>query len=348
MLPKRYLLQHQRIHAHLHPWSKRTHDGHACNLHHDALGVCFPLTNSRSIRSHAFHYRRSCGNILFQHLYCAGSLTRDTSANCSFLPVGQRYKALIMASPPQQNSNDCAVCNQSFATSSALQQHARDSLKHAAIVRRQQQELAARQSIVCDTCRRPFGSAGALQQHQNATQHGATAVPQRLAPDPEVDPQIRADDNPWSLHPSLHEEISHHLEGDGLSVDFHTAGGFEDSVEEYDTFVMGAFTCPKQSCRTKKWTSKKIAITIHLYSGQRYNAHVWHQKCQKCKSIGHLGLDAESYIDRVVYRLRKWLGVALPVRDPRPWQDITRPPHRTELCEGCRNGHCKDMDERWQ
>ena len=52
----------------------------------------------------------------------------------------------------------------------------------------------------------------------------------------------------------------------------------------------------------------------------------------------------ESYAERVAYRLKKWCGVEVepPHYNPEP----KGPPHEIELCEGCKDGHCAEMDRK--
>jgi hypothetical protein len=142
------------------------------------------------------------------------------------------------------------------------------------------------------------------------------------------------------MYPDLHDEVARQLDANGVSVEFYEEGKPEDSIRDYDTNIMGAFTCPNQSCLVQRWTSKRVAISIQLYDDEQYNAIVWHQRCQKCESMGSLELDLQSYIDRVVYRLGKWLGLQAP---PPPFSgSIEGPSHKRELCEGCKSGHCQE------
>ncbi|GAB7332364.1 hypothetical protein MBLNU13_g04186t1 [Cladosporium sp. NU13] len=175
----------------------------------------------------------------------------------------------------------------------------------------------------CPRCDRSFHSDEALQGHTKSS-------------------HIQPENSPWSMHPDLHEEVSQHLEANGLSVEFYEEGELEDSIRNYDTNTMGAFTCPNQSCLVQRWTSKRISISIQLYEDEQYNAIVWHQRCRKCESMGSLELDVQSYTDRVVYRLGKWLGLQAP---PPPFSgSIGGPPHKRELCEGCKSNHCTHGD----
>lgn len=172
----------------------------------------------------------------------------------------------------------------------------------------------------CSQCNQSFGSDNTLQVHTQSA-------------------HVQPENSPWSMHPGLHGEVSQRLEANGLSVGFYEEGEPEDSIRDYDTNVMGAFTCPNRSCRIQRWTSNLIAISIQLYEDEEYNAIVWHQRCQKCEDMGILELDVQSYVDRVVYRLGKWLGLDAAV--PPYSEKIKNRPHKQELCEGCKSGHCQ-------
>jgi hypothetical protein len=84
-----------------------------------------------------------------------------------------------------------------------------------------------------------------------------------------------------------------------------------------------------------------VAISIRGYPGSGYNALIFLQRCESCNRLGKLTLDNSSYVERVVYRLKKWAGVA--VAQPYYGGADRKRPHRSELCEGCKAGHC-DFD----
>jgi hypothetical protein len=99
---------------------------------------------------------------------------------------------------------------------------------------------------------------------------------------------------------------------------------------------MGRFKCHNPACSTNKWVSGHVAITIRMYPENEYNARVYHQRCQRCNFVSKPTLDY-TYADRVTYRLKKWSGLQLekPV-----FTDKKTPPHKSDLCEGCKAGHC--------
>ncbi|PLB47858.1 hypothetical protein P170DRAFT_510581 [Aspergillus steynii IBT 23096] len=146
----------------------------------------------------------------------------------------------------------------------------------------------------------------------------------------------------WSLHPKLHDDIAQLLDEEGLQIDFFDADDEETNIEERDTNVMGRFICQNKGCNSSGWSSKKIAITIRMYSQQRYNARVYHQRCRNCRTVGRLILDSGCYAERVTYWLKKWNG--FEVRQP-DYSGQSRGPHDSELCEGCKVGHCPNSNE---
>ncbi|KAL2836863.1 zinc-binding domain-containing protein [Aspergillus pseudoustus] len=146
----------------------------------------------------------------------------------------------------------------------------------------------------------------------------------------------------WSLHPELHDDVARVLDEEDLQLDFFDADDEETNVEERDTNVIGRFVCQNTRCSTPGWSSKKIAITIRMYPRQRYNARVYHQRCRNCNAVGRLVLDATCYAERVTYWLKRWNGIE--VQRPNH-SGQSRGPHDSELCEGCKAGHCSNSNE---
>lgn len=72
---------------------------------------------------------------------------------------------------------------------------------------------------------------------------------------------------------------------------------------------MGRFTCNNDGCFKKGWASRKVAIFIRGYPEKGYSAVVFNQRCESCNRLGTLTLDKNSYLERVAYRLKKWVGV---------------------------------------
>ncbi|TEA14139.1 hypothetical protein C8034_v003182 [Colletotrichum sidae] len=104
------------------------------------------------------------------------------------------------------------------------------------------------------------------------------------------------------------------------------------------TNVIGRFTCDNASCSTRSWSSGIVSIVIKGYEDNGYNAVVYNQRCKSCKRLGSLTLDEGCYVERVAYWLKKWAGVEME----RPVHAIkSTPPHKSDLCEGCKAGYCR-------
>lgn len=141
----------------------------------------------------------------------------------------------------------------------------------------------------------------------------------------------------WSMYPDLHGEVSHYLTENGLHFSFFHQDTDGGCSEQYDTNIMGRFKCTNMACHQKGWSSKLVAITIRMYSGKRYNARVYHQRCKRCESLSTPILD-ESYAQRIAYRLKIWNGVKM---DRPPYtRGESEKSHASHLCEGCNHGHC--------
>ena len=144
---------------------------------------------------------------------------------------------------------------------------------------------------------------------------------------------------PWSMYPSFHNEVSDLLVIHGLQFRFYNEDEDDSCLDEYDTNIMGRFVCRNQRCPVPGWKSKKIAVTIRRYSDDQYNARIYHQSCKNCGRISKPKLD-HSYKERVAYRIQKWCGMQM---DAPPFSDQSDGPHRSDLCEGCKQGHCSGI-----
>ncbi|KAE8329360.1 zinc-binding domain-containing protein [Aspergillus sergii] len=147
----------------------------------------------------------------------------------------------------------------------------------------------------------------------------------------------------WSMYQELHDDVSRLLADTDLNFDFHDSDDDINPTKLRNTNIMGRFTCYNPGCRSKGWASKKIAITIRLYLGQKYNARVYHQRCKVCNSLSRPVLD-ESYAERVTYWVKQWNGVQ--VEKP-PISGVSKGPHNKELCEGCKAGRCTESGDDW-
>jgi hypothetical protein len=145
--------------------------------------------------------------------------------------------------------------------------------------------------------------------------------------------------------PNLHEEVCSTVSSEVGTPWFNSRPNQESSTQEYSTFIMAKFTCPNRNCDSIGWGSKKVAIVIKRYRLNGYHADVFNQRCKKCEQLGTMEIDEESYVQRVAYRLEKWAGVHQTVARGQ-WKEHRGPPHRHDLCEGCKQGVCKqDRDD---
>lgn len=137
-------------------------------------------------------------------------------------------------------------------------------------------------------------------------------------------------------YPEYHDLISDELP----SMSWNKKISKNGHVHEYDTNIMGTFDCTNTSCSKKRWSSKRVAITIRSYTGDRYNTVVYNQRCKACNRLGDMTIDIDSYTERVVYRLSKWLGLDVVAPD---FSGKSTGPHEESLCEGCKAGHCSKI-----
>jgi len=271
--------------------------------------------------------------------------------------------------PNHQAKNDCKYCPRSFPTTTALHQHRCDSPTPETAPERETSHPSALSEIAspasthatasiatfaCKYCERLFPTTVTLHQHRcepptygttsdRKTSHQSTSTEHSLPASPITSDRsfsehhlpAHALSSPWSLQPARHEEVAE-LIHPVLSVEFFEASGFDDCTKHHDTHIMGYFTCTNKACRKDNWSSRMIALTIRLYSGKRYNAVVWHQRCKKCQTFGQPTLE-ESYAERIAYRLKVWFGKPHETIDYFPGDPF---PHKRWLCEGCKNGHC--------
>ncbi|KAF2802200.1 uncharacterized protein BDZ99DRAFT_210939 [Mytilinidion resinicola] len=142
----------------------------------------------------------------------------------------------------------------------------------------------------------------------------------------------------WSMYPSLHNDVSDLLREHNLFFQFYDEDDDNSNscTNDYDTTIMGLFICRNRQCPVQIWQSGQIAITIRRYSDMRYNARVYHQSCKSCGTLSRPKL-GRSYAERVAYRIKKWCGVQM---DAPPFSGRSDGPHRSDLCEGCKQGHC--------
>lgn len=142
------------------------------------------------------------------------------------------------------------------------------------------------------------------------------------------------------MYPDLHQQVTDLLKKHRLSLKFHEIDNEASCIHDHDTHIMGRFDCRNPKCDSKGWSSKKIAITIRTFTGDKYNARVYHQRCQSCYQLSRPVLNKTTYAERVAYRLKKWNRIKVK---PPPFVEKKGPPHQRELCEGCKTRHCQEV-----
>ncbi|KAK4458659.1 zinc-binding domain-containing protein [Cladorrhinum samala] len=145
------------------------------------------------------------------------------------------------------------------------------------------------------------------------------------------------------IFPGLHYKIITALSGDCVADSalpyFNLAGTDREATDTYDTTIQADFQCINQSCSEFEWSSKIVGIEILKFGDNTYNATIFNQRCKACDALGYLRLEEDSYVARVVYRLKKWAGVKMEEQPYNPCRG--GPVHASELCEGCKVGKCK-------
>ena len=142
------------------------------------------------------------------------------------------------------------------------------------------------------------------------------------------------------LYPALHGNVARLLAEDGLFFDFHPVDDASGCLKDYETCVTGRFICRNPNCASSGWSSGKIAVIIRMYAGEKYNVRVYYQRCADCNALSKPSLEAASYVERTSYRLKKWSGIEQEIP---PYSGRVQGPHHSELCEGCRDGHCRQL-----
>jgi hypothetical protein len=66
------------------------------------------------------------------------------------------------------------------------------------------------------------------------------------------------------------------------------------------------------------------------------------QRCKNCRAVGWPVLNHRCYAERATYWLKKWNGIEVERPD---YSGQSRGPHDSELCEGCKAGHCPNSNE---
>lgn len=140
---------------------------------------------------------------------------------------------------------------------------------------------------------------------------------------------------PW-LHRDVLKAVSDEIHATWVKI----KDNHKDTNNQYSTNVMGKFTCNNDSCPTRGWDSKTVSILIRRYPGMGTTLSYSNQRCKSCNELGDLTLDKNSYVERVAYRLKKWAGIQMKQQH---YVGKAGPPHKRELCEGCKKGYCQQM-----
>ena len=138
------------------------------------------------------------------------------------------------------------------------------------------------------------------------------------------------------MFPNLHDSVESEVRDDIGAARFHDEDTDRNCNNLYETHVIARFICLNRTCSTST-SSGKVAIRIRGYPGNAYNAVVFNQRCESCHALGKMRLNKDTYVERVSYRLKRWGGVEM---ERPPHSSRGTPPHKCELCEGCKAGYC--------
>jgi hypothetical protein len=247
---------------------------------------------------------------------------------------------------PAHNFN-CTACNRHFGTDKALAQHYQNAAVHAQSFERPPVSTMSLQEQIQRTIPMSVMELKPIMELKPTMELKLTTKPKsttksKSTKQPRSPTKLKTIQK-WSIYPSLHSEVSDLLRNDNLSFSFYEADNDNGCIDYYDTNVMGRFNCRNTTCLAV-WTSKQIAITIRQYPNEHYNARVYYQSCKRCDTTSEPTLDS-SYAERVAYRLKKWSGIRMT---PPPYLGLSLDEHRSDLCEGCKDGHCTKMVSRFR
>lgn len=141
---------------------------------------------------------------------------------------------------------------------------------------------------------------------------------------------------PFCTYPELHEKVARLVGGTEPYILFNYDPDDNSHTHEGDTNVVGKFKCQNRNFRNE-WSSGKIYTDIFMYPSNSYRAHVYNQRCMRCRKICKPVLD-DSYEVRISRRLRIWRGDSVPEL---PSHEKSTAPHHIERCEACRIGKCQ-------
>ncbi|KAK6347944.1 hypothetical protein TWF718_005764 [Orbilia javanica] len=161
---------------------------------------------------------------------------------------------------------------------------------------------------------------------------------QVLEPKPDAIRTLKDPPKHWYHFPEYHDLIDSKVTG-VLFEDTDNNGTLE-----WQTNLAGTFKCSKGGCN-HEWESWIIFTIIRQYELANgnigYNAKVFNQRCIKCKSLGIMTLDRDTYAERVIRRLKVWKGEKVEAIEVSSKRTL---PHIERLCEGCKAGRCRAGD----
>jgi hypothetical protein len=104
------------------------------------------------------------------------------------------------------------------------------------------------------------------------------------------------------------------------------------------TYMVAAFECTNGWC--SKWFSGKVYTEIYFKkSCFHFNVIVWNQQCRKCKSTVSPTIDESIYLERVISKLKLWMGLRDQIKLSNNYKKT--PPHHRDLCCACQQGRCE-------
>ncbi|KAF2669671.1 hypothetical protein BT63DRAFT_455658 [Microthyrium microscopicum] len=233
---------------------------------------------------------------------------------------------------PAHLSFDCEECNLLFSNEDELHEHYRCSVAHL--------------SDSDDSDNTNVTGSTDLAEDTDATgESNITEEPdapeQNSLPQDAIRKENKLTKGGWTMFPSHHEQITSELQGTNLVLHFNDNDD-DDFILKVDRDIHGRFTCENPACKYKHrrtwvragWESMTVEMTIRLYSGNRYNAGVYLQRCHGCHKLGKMNLD-DSFAEHVAYRLKQWHGI----KASSPTFSVTTTgPHMRSKCQACLMG----------
>lgn len=258
---------------------------------------------------------------------------------------------------------ECPGTGRKFATQAALAQHKRDSPAHLDQIVQQMtnmllsgdaQDFVGQQRSAGDNSSgqtRAVATSGGASSNARSSRHQRSRVDsvvqsnvgqaggvQVMSQDRRTATVLRKTFDIW---PSLHAEVVQRLQPHDLTFTFFpedTATGVTNKT--FDN-VIGSFKCYNPAHRHRalhEWTGA-ATVTVRLYGAHSYNARVYYQRCRLCNRLARPKL-GEVYVENVSNQLLRWSGRHVPSRDR---ARVTKAPHQSDFCEGCKAKCCPLM-----